>query len=381
MTERDDIDPVGLEAAVRECARITAPEISDEEYEQIKAENSARYQNTRADMERTIRAYLRNLAASVKTGEAVEVRPLEWRDHSFEDDILYIARTPWEDYRITFTRDYTWPWVLKPFLAEGSNYQTLDAAKAAAQADYEARIRSALVMEPVKAEPALDELLSACAAANEERIVVDPHAILSAKRAPAAANQSDVEACGDCSQASRHHSGDPQPSTSDPSNITYRIGRWLSAALDDPKVCAEMKADILAWMEAGKPNVEPSDAPPDWKQDQAETARIKPRSSDPIPAEVDQPCWMPTPEQINSACLSFRHDFGLLNDDERAAIRFEAREWLRAWQKEGFGCDRNEVIERCAAVVDQCNREGPYQAIAAAGRIRALLDAFKVGRR
>lgn len=35
---------------------------------------------------------------------------------------------------------------------------------------------------------------------------------------------------------------------------------------------------------------------------------------------------------------------------------------------------RNDVIEECAAVVDQCNREGPYQAIAAAKRIRALKD-------
>ena len=40
-------------------------------------------------------------------------------------------------------------------------------------------------------------------------------------------------------------------------DATYRVGRWLSAALDDPQVCDEMKADILAWMEAGKPNVQP----------------------------------------------------------------------------------------------------------------------------
>lgn len=25
------------------------------------------------------------------------------------------------------------------------------------------------------------------------------------------------------------------------------VGKWLSAALEDPAVCAEMKADILAW--------------------------------------------------------------------------------------------------------------------------------------
>lgn len=31
------------------------------------------------------------------------------------------------------------------------------------------------------------------------------------------------------------------------------VGRWLSAALDDPGVCAEMKADINAWFAAGEP--------------------------------------------------------------------------------------------------------------------------------
>jgi hypothetical protein len=30
--------------------------------------------------------------------------------------------------------------------------------------------------------------------------------------------------------------------------------------------------------------------------------------------------------------------------------------------------------ERCAQVVDQCNREGPYNAIGAASRIRALKE-------
>lgn len=29
-----------------------------------------------------------------------------------------------------------------------------------------------------------------------------------------------------------------------------RIGPWLSAALDDPNVCKEMKDDINYWMEA-----------------------------------------------------------------------------------------------------------------------------------
>ena len=30
------------------------------------------------------------------------------------------------------------------------------------------------------------------------------------------------------------------------------VGPWLSAALEDPEVCKEMKADINAWFEAQK---------------------------------------------------------------------------------------------------------------------------------
>lgn len=42
----------------------------------------------------------------------------------------------------------------------------------------------------------------------------------------------------------------------------------------------------------------------------------------------------PTDAQVASACMSYRHDFGLLSDDERKTVMFQAREWLHAWQKE-----------------------------------------------
>lgn len=45
----------------------------------------------------------------------------------------------------------------------------------------------------------------------------------------------------------------------------------------------------------------------------------------------------PTREQILSACLSYRHDFGLLSEEDRKAVEFEAVEWLRAWRKEWGG--------------------------------------------
>jgi len=43
---------------------------------------------------------------------------------------------------------------------------------------------------------------------------------------------------------------------------------------------------------------------------------------------------VPTDAQVNSACLSYRHDFGLLPDEQRKTVMFQAREWLHAWQKE-----------------------------------------------
>ena len=37
--------------------------------------------------------------------------------------------------------------------------------------------------------------------------------------------------------------------------------------------------------------------------------------------------------QIDSACLSFRHDFGLMDHQERNAIRHQASMWQQAWAK------------------------------------------------
>jgi hypothetical protein len=44
----------------------------------------------------------------------------------------------------------------------------------------------------------------------------------------------------------------------------------------------------------------------------------------------------PTPEQIDSCCLWYRHDFGLLPDDVKNKVRDSAKEWLRAWRKVGM---------------------------------------------
>jgi hypothetical protein len=44
--------------------------------------------------------------------------------------------------------------------------------------------------------------------------------------------------------------------------------------------------------------------------------------------------WTPTDDQVASACLSYRHDFGLMDNSARDGLMWQAKEWLRAWRKE-----------------------------------------------
>lgn len=44
----------------------------------------------------------------------------------------------------------------------------------------------------------------------------------------------------------------------------------------------------------------------------------------------------PTDDEVNSACLSYDHSFGLMNKEDQDALRWQAREWLHAWRKEDF---------------------------------------------
>lgn len=36
------------------------------------------------------------------------------------------------------------------------------------------------------------------------------------------------------------------------------------------------------------------------------------------------------PKFIDNVCISYRHDFGLLNKEEQDKLRFECKEWMRA---------------------------------------------------
>ena len=42
----------------------------------------------------------------------------------------------------------------------------------------------------------------------------------------------------------------------------------------------------------------------------------------------------PSAAEIDSACLSMNHSFGLMDIELKNRMRFEAKEWLHAWGKE-----------------------------------------------
>lgn len=46
-----------------------------------------------------------------------------------------------------------------------------------------------------------------------------------------------------------------------------------------------------------------------------------------------------TKDQIDSACMSYRHDFGLMKPDDVAKLRTQSQDWLEAWMKEGLVFD------------------------------------------
>jgi hypothetical protein len=93
--------------------------------------------------------------ATTPAQPAVAIKPLEWRDRSSED-VDIIAHHPWGEYHVTKNDSYEWPFLVRPFITQQSNYETLEEAKADCEADYEARIRSALVAPASPALPLSD---------------------------------------------------------------------------------------------------------------------------------------------------------------------------------------------------------------------------------
>jgi hypothetical protein len=43
--------------------------------------------------------------------------------------------------------------------------------------------------------------------------------------------------------------------------------------------------------------------------------------------------FQPKKNEIESACLYYRHDYGFMPEQEKEQLRREAKEWICAWQK------------------------------------------------
>lgn len=41
---------------------------------------------------------------------------------------------------------------------------------------------------------------------------------------------------------------------------------------------------------------------------------------------------------IENMCMSYRHDFGLMKEEEKNSLRFECKEWLRAYENNREHC-------------------------------------------
>jgi len=76
----------------------------------------------------------------------------------------------------------------------------------------------------------------------------------------------------------------------------------------------------------------------------------------------------PTRQQIHSACLSYRHDYGILDEVARESLQITAMDWFRAWKRAGVkpeessgeacecGC-RDVVCAECGEARNQTGKE------------------------
>lgn len=156
---------------------MTSPVSAIEAIERFERAVAANGYRTRDDhTEAEYLAAKAALTASLSDQErAVEVKALEWRvlcSRSGNSE----AKTPFGEYVIQSERD---GWMLYLLNEQDAHmaYSTIDFAKAAAQADYEQRIRSALVDVPaVESEPVAwldDGTLRSGSVSTARRVVTD----------------------------------------------------------------------------------------------------------------------------------------------------------------------------------------------------------------
>jgi hypothetical protein len=119
--------------------------------------------------------FLAALAAPASAAEPVKVKPLEWVDDETRPDTSWQANTFWGHYRIFqvwWGAQDKWGFCCADTAEQ--LFHTLEAAKAAAQADYEQRILSALATPPASSLSELDRLQSSNEASEWQPIETAP---------------------------------------------------------------------------------------------------------------------------------------------------------------------------------------------------------------
>src|SRR5690606_22494577 len=117
--------------------------------------------------------------------------------------------------------------------------------------------------------------------------------------------------------------------TQPPADVRGRIIRASILPIEDEEtMIARLRAGAEA-VERGELDAE--DFAGIWSQYLRELFRRA--SSVPTPADARERVAEPTQAQIDDACMWYRHDFGLLDDEEREHMRSQARAWFGAWGK------------------------------------------------
>ena len=131
-----------LEDVLAECIEAAPQKLSKVEMEVV-------------EMLRSLTGAIRNLPLPPEPAMAVKVKPLVWNDWSATHRIVFTATTASGVYRVTQRHFPEMFFALEKPNNELSNHDTLEAAQAAAQADYEGRIRAEIIAEPVTTADAL----------------------------------------------------------------------------------------------------------------------------------------------------------------------------------------------------------------------------------
>jgi hypothetical protein len=161
-----------------------------------------------------------------------------------------------------------------------------------------------------------------------------PDAIAHARKEKTLAHANDLIGCiasWAAADIAKHLAGAAQATP----NLLSEIRR-LADAPDPYSPAPERLSQILALCDAAQPPAAPVETDTDdidWDTLAEERLGQRPPRSSAGTGEE----WNPTSEQVGSACMWYRHDFGLLGAVEAAQVRTEARMWLRAWQKEIAG--------------------------------------------